>query len=132
MIVNIRIEIDDEQRNVLARRNKPTAPKRLASRKEVTAFVEQAIADLVPPEPKAPVKPDLSKMPDFTAGFDTPQAPARNGHSAGYHVTNAMHSMGAACRLLFSHRNPAANVANNLSEQIEGLWRELADQGGES
>ena len=54
MIVNCRIEIDDETRNILARLNKPSAPKRLATRKEVADFVDGCIAGLAAvqePEP---------------------------------------------------------------------------------
>ena len=44
MIVNIRIEISDEQRNTLACAIAGKAVKRLATREDVTAYVEGAIA----------------------------------------------------------------------------------------
>lgn len=52
MIVNCRIEIDDQARNTLAQLINPRAPKRLATRKEVNEFVEGCIAaiDQDPPE----------------------------------------------------------------------------------
>ena len=46
MIANHRIEISDEQRNVLARLIKPSAPRRLATRTEVCEFVDGCIAGL--------------------------------------------------------------------------------------
>ena len=44
MITNIRVDMNDEQLNALARHISPSTPKRLATRKEVCEFVEGCIA----------------------------------------------------------------------------------------
>lgn len=46
MIVQIRIDIDDDQRNALARSLNPAAKKALASRADVTEYVQGCIAGL--------------------------------------------------------------------------------------
>ena len=58
MIVNHRIELSDGQRNALARLNKPSAPKRLATRDEVRDFINGCIAALeVMEEPERQPQP---------------------------------------------------------------------------
>ncbi len=71
MITNVRIDLTDEQRNVLSRAINPSAPKRLATRQDVTEYVMGCIEAATAPEaiseaPRAVSTPSSVSAPAYT------------------------------------------------------------------
>jgi hypothetical protein len=86
MIVNVRIDIDDAQRNALSVLLNPAAPKRLATRLEVNSFVcgiIDGVCKTVPPM-AADETPRTRSLSDTVARARAEDPEALRGKSDGF------------------------------------------------
>jgi hypothetical protein len=115
MIVNVRLDVNDEQRRALSLLLHPKAPKRLATRQE---FVDHCVGHITL----------LTKGQDdvITPTPTSVPAPLKGFRKMVHHVNCAMFSMSNARRMARNDQSPSEYHMSECVKDIEALREMLA------
>jgi hypothetical protein len=125
MIVQIRIEVTDEQRRELTRRLRPNQMSKLATRKEVSAFLTARLAELEPksqeteksvPEPSIVESATVSRIEKHGTGIKR----------AVFHLNNAIFALNNAENVLRNDGHSHAASVPNFTADVLDLRNVLA------
>lgn len=135
MIVNVRLDVTEEQRNALARMLTPNAQKRLATRAEFVEHVQKFIDRLGQEAPSVPERaPEMEEAPAAPAAERSPQATRESDmdplKQATMHANTAMFAIGEVRRMNGQLPSDTHQLAEQAGDAVYSLRSLLIHQFG--